>query len=92
MGPCRAAAAANGIPSSVFGDAALGLTDVVRCMLKWVYHPDDHSFNAIVSRIRVTIECICRAGQSICVSKLFQEQQDGQQEPSASIHCGCHFL
>jgi hypothetical protein len=59
----RAAAAAHGIPYSVFGDAAFGLSDVVQCMLKGVYHPDDRSFNAIMSRIRVALENAF-AGQS----------------------------
>ena len=52
----RAAAAADGLPYCVFGDAAFGLTDVVQVMVKGVYHPDDRSYNAIMSRIRVAIE------------------------------------
>ncbi len=52
----REAAQADGRPYSVFGDAAFGTTDVVQCMVKSVYHPDDRSFNAIMSRIRVHIE------------------------------------
>ncbi len=59
----RAAAADDGLPYSGFGDAAFGLTDVVQCMVKGVYHPDDRSFNAIMSRIRVAIENAF-AGQS----------------------------
>ncbi len=52
----REAARADGRPYSVFGDAAFGTTDVVQCMVKSVYHPDDRSFTAIMSRIRVLIE------------------------------------
>ena len=42
----RDAAAHFGIPFTVFGDAAFGSSDVVQCMVKNVYHPDDSSFNA----------------------------------------------
>jgi hypothetical protein len=52
----REASRADGRPYAVFGDAAFGSTDVVQCMVKSVYHPDDRSFNAIMSRIRVHIE------------------------------------
>ena len=52
----RDAARADGEFYSVFGDAAFGSSDVVQCMVKGVYHPDDRSFNAIMSRIRVHIE------------------------------------
>jgi hypothetical protein len=40
----RAAARDVGLPFSAFGDAALGSSDVVQCMVKGVYHPDDRSF------------------------------------------------
>jgi hypothetical protein len=52
----RAAARDAGVPFSVFGDAAFGTSDVVHCMVKAVYHPDDRSFNALMSRIRIHIE------------------------------------
>ena len=48
----RDAAAHFGIPFTVFGDAAFGSSDVVQslqCMVKNVYHPDDLSFNALMS-------------------------------------------
>ena len=48
---------------TVFGDAAFGSSDVVQCMVKKVYHPDDRSFNALMSRIRVHVENAF-AGQS----------------------------
>jgi hypothetical protein len=50
------ASRADGRLYSVFSDAAFGSTDVIQCMVKSVYHPDDRSFNAIMSRIRVHIE------------------------------------
>ncbi len=78
----RAAAAANGIPYSVFGDEALGLTDVVQCMLRWVYHPDDHSFNAIVSRIRVTIEnAFAGQGNQFVFLSFFKSNKMGSKNP-----------
>jgi hypothetical protein len=48
---------------TVFGDAAFGSTDVVQCMVKSMYHPDDRSFDANMSRFRVHIENAF-AGQS----------------------------
>ena len=51
---------------TVFEDAAFGSSDVVQslqCMVKNVYHPDDRSFNALMSRIRIHIENAF-AGQS----------------------------
>ena len=59
----RDAAAHFGIPFTVFGDAAFGSSDVVQCMVKNVYHSDDRSFNALMSRIRIHIENAF-AGQS----------------------------
>jgi hypothetical protein len=44
----RAAARDAGLPFSAFGDAAFGSSDVVQCMVKGVYHPDDRSLNALM--------------------------------------------
>jgi hypothetical protein len=59
----RAAAREDRRLYTVFGDAAFGSSDIVQCMVKAVYHPDDRSFNALMSRIRVHIENAF-AGQS----------------------------
>ncbi len=83
----REAARADGRAYTVFGDAAFGSTNVVQCMVKSVYHPDDSSFNAIMSRFRVHLENAF-AGQrySVHVSQFLQEQQNGlTQRPSQFI-------
>ncbi len=52
----RDAARDAGTPFTVLGDAVFGASEVVQCVVKGVYHPDDCSFNAPMSRIRIHIE------------------------------------
>jgi hypothetical protein len=79
------------LPYCVFGDAAFGLTDVIQVIVKGVYHPDDRSYNAIMSRIRVAIENGF-AGQSnqFAYLSFFRSNKMGGRNAKA-IHCGVYL-
>jgi hypothetical protein len=83
----REAARADGRSYTVFGDAAFGSSDIVQCMVKGVYHPDDRSFNALMSRIRVSIENAF-AGQS----NQFQFLSFFRKNVMGGRHCPRQFI
>ena len=82
----RAAAVFFGRRLTVFGDAAFGSPEVVRCMVKNAYLADDRSFNALMSRIRIHLETLLQVRAISFVSQLFPEDQDGWPQHDSSIH------